>query len=401
MLNVLTVVWALEKGGTERAAINFASAYKKNGHDSRIIVTKAGGEREAEVANSGLRVASFASAATWTRDEGWFPDLIHLHSHGLDLAHVNWLRQVFGEKRFRLVETNVFGIPSPWEGALETSYQLSSWGLWQYSNRGGLIEKAAVMGNPVEPKNPPVNRAEARVQLGLAPKELVIGRVGQSSPRKWSPYYFSVLRELSEEQPLTFITVNPPEFLVEGLKKLPKVNHLHFPKILDGRELGQIYTSMDVMLHIADMGETFGYVLVEAELCRTPVVTLSTPWADNAQTEVVRHNRTGVVVQGSRNLARGVRLALEKEHFFDEEIPSLIARLESTVLAARVIQGEPGAAATARKISRPHYPSFGALGGYDWFWSRIPRRFAWILRGQVTRSEIVGILKIVPRLLRW
>jgi hypothetical protein len=65
-------------------------------------------------------------------------------------------------------------------------------------------------------------------------------------------------------------------------------------------ELVAAYSAMDVFGHAAAQGESFGYVLTEAMLCEVPVVTLSTPWGDNAQVEVVGHGVGGLVAANSR-----------------------------------------------------------------------------------------------------
>jgi hypothetical protein len=64
----------------------------------------------------------------------------------------------------------------------------------------------------------------------------------------------------------------------------------------DDSALSGIYGSMDVFLHAARIGESFGMVLAEALLCGVPVISLSTPDKDNSQIEVVGHETGGLVV---------------------------------------------------------------------------------------------------------
>ncbi|MDZ7736209.1 MAG: glycosyltransferase [Gammaproteobacteria bacterium] len=72
------------------------------------------------------------------------------------------------------------------------------------------------------------------------------------------------------------------------------------------------YSSLDVFVHAARQGESFGMVLVESMLCETPVITLATPYADNSQVEVVGHEQGGLVTNNKNQFIK----AMEKL-FFD------------------------------------------------------------------------------------
>ena len=45
----------------------------------------------------------------------------------------------------------------------------------------------------------------------------------------------------------------------------------------DDKELSNCYSAIDIFVHAANQGESFGMVLAEAQLCQTPIITLSTP----------------------------------------------------------------------------------------------------------------------------
>ncbi len=64
----------------------------------------------------------------------------------------------------------------------------------------------------------------------------------------------------------------------------------------DDTELRRYYGLMDVFVHAAEKGESFGMVLCEAMLSGLPVITLNTPLRDNSQIEVVPHGKAGFVV---------------------------------------------------------------------------------------------------------
>jgi hypothetical protein len=67
---------------------------------------------------------------------------------------------------------------------------------------------------------------------------------------------------------------------------------------------------MDVFLHAANIGESFGYVLCEAMLCGLPVITVSRPHKDNSQTEVVGHMRGGVIAATEHDLPAAMTLLI-------------------------------------------------------------------------------------------
>ena len=92
--------------------------------------------------------------------------------------------------------------------------------------------------------------------------------------------------------------------------------------------LREIYSCLDLFLHISNKGESFGHVLCEAMLSGVPVVTLSTPLKDNSQLEVVEHEVGGLVARDLEGLTNAVlrlyedRVLLEK---LARQAPDLIA----------------------------------------------------------------------------
>ena len=89
-------------------------------------------------------------------------------------------------------------------------------------------------------------------------------------------------------------------------KSIYKNRIIHIPKIYGDDALSIAYSAFDLMIHVAEQGESFGYVLAEALLCKTPVITLSTPWGDNSQCEVVGNRKGGYVVNKSNHITNAV-----------------------------------------------------------------------------------------------
>ncbi len=215
-----------------------------------------------------------------------------------------------------IVETNVFSEPSPWEGRLDYSFQLSEWCKRLYLARGGDAEKARVVPYPISvncfKRASLEHRQDFRDLCSFVKSDIVFGRVGQPSDPKWSPLVVETFNRLCNELPnARLLLVGAPPSIVEIAAQSPYCKQICCSQVVhDAHELSIVYTGIDVFLHVSEIGESFGMVLAESLLCNTPVVTLATPWADNSQGEVVRHGIGGLVAttpealfECSKNLA--------------------------------------------------------------------------------------------------
>jgi glycosyltransferase involved in cell wall biosynthesis len=139
-----------------------------------------------------------------------------------------------------------------------------------------------------------------RSELGIPVDAFVYGRVGQPVEVKWSPLLLRSFCEVAERYAdAHLVLVGLPPELQRQFKLLPekvraRVHQL--PIVNTDVELQRYYGTMDVFVHAADKGESFGMVLCEAMLCGLPVITLSRPLRDNSQIEVVRNGEAGIVV---------------------------------------------------------------------------------------------------------
>jgi glycosyltransferase involved in cell wall biosynthesis len=143
-------------------------------------------------------------------------------------------------------------------------------------------------------------RQSFRRAHGIPADALVFGRVGSLLEPKWSPIIFEAFSAYAATHDHAWLLlVGMPVALRPALMTVPdyirkRVVLVEFMR--DDGELVDVYSSMDVFLHAARIGESFGMVLAEALLCGVPVITLSTPDKDNSQIEVVGHETGGLVV---------------------------------------------------------------------------------------------------------
>ncbi len=315
-MKILTVVFDLDKGGTKRAAQIFAEAYKMNGHDSRILTFYGLGSRYEEIKDF-INVWYEVSENNLEEIKKWSPDIIHIHSHGLKKKDVENMLDVLQDGNVKVIEQSVFSIPSPWESRLDFSFQLSSWALWLYNLRGGDRNKSCIVPCPVNCKNfyhrDCSEIKNFKEKYNIPENAFVIGRIGQSSYGKWSTMLIDCFNEIAQKRSdFYMVVVNPPINIIDKINDSPFKNRIiNIEKIYGDDNLSVVYSSFDLMVHIAEQGESFGYVLAEALLCETPVVTLSTPWGDNSQCEVVKNKIGGYVVNGYNGIIAAVNNYIE------------------------------------------------------------------------------------------
>jgi len=315
-LKILTIVHNLKKGGTQRAAQTFAEAYRKLGHDSRVFALYGLGTRYDEIKTS-IKIWSGVNNENISQINRWSPDLIHLHSHGLNVNDVNKILDNIQTKYNKTIETNVFSRPSKWAERIDISFQLSTWANWLFIKRGGEHFKTAIAPYPVKYQNFNIStRHEKEIykkHYGIQKESIFIGRIGQAYSDKWSLLLLDVFNELAEKlSNIYMLIVNPPECILNEIhKSFHKNRIIVIDEIIGDEQLASAYSAMDIMIHIAERGESFGMVLAESILCGTPVITLSTPWADNSQCEVVSNMIGGYVVNNKTGILKAIRHYLE------------------------------------------------------------------------------------------
>ena len=186
-------------------------------------------------------------------------------------------------------------------------------------------------------------------------------------------------RALRQESRLHLVFMEAPAAAEKEARDLGIDENCRFLKAsAKAADVTQFYASLDVLAHTSRVGESFGYTLAEAMAWGIPVLVDSTPWADNAQIELVGHNAQGLVagrpaafsaalVRLSRDPALRQRLGhsarAEAARF---EVGALTRSLEGVYARALLQQGHPNAA-LERMAARPTSPNeswvkeFGAL----------------------------------------
>ena len=295
-MRVLTVVYDLGLGGTQRAALNFANAYAELGHDSRIFATRDLGVRRTEL---GPDITLYAPQTELASIGLWDPEVVHLVSHGLQETVVRKLHKVCSPNTLWL-EHNVFAQPSPWGDLVTRTFVFSQWCSYQYfrhekASQSSLIVLPLPVAKEGYSKDMGAGVAFRR-RFGIPEKAFVVGRVGQPLLYKWSPKILDAFEHVAAKNSDVWLLLKgAPEELVSKVRKSRVCDRVVLIDELPEQDMPGCYAAMDVMAHFADQGEAFGYVLAEAMLCEVPIVTVPTPWGDNSQSEVVGHGAGGLV----------------------------------------------------------------------------------------------------------
>jgi hypothetical protein len=293
-----------------------------------------------------------------------------------------------------LVETNVFGRPAGFVEArtpdrtchmslasmLRCARQLGvpMQELYERGHRAVYLPVPTPAGYGARPSVP---RAAARQTLGVLPQELLACRITRPDLRKWSVRLERALPGLFAAVPeLRFVFMAAPPEKVAWLERRFGHRVICLEAQTDLDELASVYAASDLMIHSSGIGESFGLSIAEGMFHGLPVIVDSTPDMDNAQVEVVEHERSGLIVGSSggfvaatKRLARDpelrrrmARAAAERarECFADQVVVAEWERLYAEACVVAGVTTSPRIQELAARAPRPatqEYPVFPDL----------------------------------------
>jgi glycosyltransferase involved in cell wall biosynthesis len=180
-------------------------------------------------------------------------------------------------------------------------------------------------------------RREAKEELGLDPERPVVGRIGRAADAKWRDLLVDMVPELlrlAPEAQVVFVGATPAK-----RKRLARRGVLERCLLLepttDEGQLATITAACDVSVGASRIGESLGLANLEAMSLGIPVVTCSTPWADNAQVEFVEHGVTGLIANHPRPFAEAVATLLH-----DDELRGRLGESASRLVRERFDLGQ-------------------------------------------------------------
>lgn len=208
----------------------------------------------------------------------------------------------------KILETNVFHDYDPLEGDKIDGYLFMSQFSKNYYQKRGMQRPGVlydVMYNPVDFEE-------------LLPRtkkfSYTIGRCSRADDAKWHRVCIDCLPKVFRKVPEAHCVIQGiPDTMRHRLDRLSLDGRIDFfqPKV----DVQEFYQRIDVFIHGARVGETFGSVIAEAMANKIPVVTLSTPRKKkaNAQVELVEHGVTGYACRWSWQYGNAV-VELLKNH---------------------------------------------------------------------------------------
>ena len=281
-------------GCTAKTAVNFVVHLSKSGYDVEFWCQNIGPRSEELESNNIKYKVLTDSSITASLYKG--VDVIHIHSSGQNNEFLFNLISCKPSQTF-VVQTNVFGgYSSILNSFIDLNLFVSEATLVKYHLFGGSLSKSyEVLYNPVQ------KDIDFEIKAEKNSSKIVIGRIARPDLLKWDNEFLELLVKLKAAR-LNFklIIVGVPHIVKKEIENL-NIDVDFIDSLYGEIEIEEFYKSLDVLLHLSSIGESFGCVFVEAMNYGVPVIVKSTNlnkfqfWRDNAQVEVVKNGVTGYV----------------------------------------------------------------------------------------------------------
>jgi glycosyltransferase involved in cell wall biosynthesis len=312
---VAMVAGTLGLGGTEKGMVTHALRLDRTRFSPKVIALYEEGPRRADLEAGGVEVGCAQGNLERLIELLDGADLVHVFRHG---GHDPLLPEACRQTGVRiLVESNIFGAVdrSPDESLIACHLFLSLMCLRRYREWVGspepFGERHRVSYLPVDADRlrtlAPDTRT-AKLALGFDPDRPLVGRLGRAADLKWRDLLIDMAPHLIDLVPdvqILYVGMTPSKQRRAGRLALLEQIRAH-PAVADEERLAGLYRACDVVINGAVIGESQGVALAEAMALEVPVVTCSTPWADNAQVEMVDHGVTGWVANHPKPFAEAV-----------------------------------------------------------------------------------------------
>ncbi|WP_081859015.1 glycosyltransferase family 4 protein [Desulfohalovibrio reitneri] len=292
---------ALGPGGTEKTLQILASGLDRDRFQP-VVLALEDGPRRRLLQEAGVEVR--VSPDPLPVLQRLRPDIVHVHRAGW--PEPDLMRPLKLARVLRVVETNVFGRhdPSPLGRLAHRILFVSEFCRRRY----GLVHSIDVEGPRYDVLYNPV-RTDAYAHVEPDFSRPVVGRISRADPGKWSPLAMDMLPRLLAEVP-------EARYRVIGGTKEARARACELgvaetvdwlDPVLGEDELAAFLAGCSVFAHANAAGESFGMVIAEAMAAGLPVITHpSEGLRDNAQLELVEHDRTGLVAATAEEYGQAV-----------------------------------------------------------------------------------------------
>ncbi len=322
--NVLQIAPKLDLGGTEKTLQLFSQQLNKDLFNVIVCGWVEGGIRAEQLKIEGFKVycTNNDKQKLIKVMKGERINIVHVHRSGFGDNFV--IEAAYEAMVPVIIETNVFGRidETSWGKYIDCHIFISKMCALRYKHWLGIPWKSfsqrhRVLYYPVNLAEIDENRlsseriAQLKRQYGIPLDAPVIGRIGRPDLAKWpAPYSIkSILCELIKLVPnVKVVLMGAPKKILESLSEsfeLANTIVLLDPSPRTDKVI-EFYCLIDVLMHSAKIGESFGLVIAEAMALGKPVVTKSTPLHDNAQVELVDHGNNGYIAYNEKAFAEAI-----------------------------------------------------------------------------------------------
>lgn len=289
---------SFDLGGTGKVASIFAAHHDRSRVRPLAVAVLDPGVRATELQASDIEVRCAFGKRKALVDMLAGVDIVH--THRLNMADTTVLDACAEARVDLVVETNVFGgreRSAGRGGVVSTRLFVSQMCAMRYRKKSGLdcdafYKRHRTLYNPVDIERLCAlrpSRFDAQAWLGLDPGRPTIVRVGRDDDRKWGNMLVAMLPHLYKLVPdvqVVFVGATPyREGQLRDVGVLERVRCI--PPSSDSQEVASFYAAADVVVSASAIGESFGVAIAEAMALGIPVVSNATPWADNAQVEII------------------------------------------------------------------------------------------------------------------
>jgi glycosyltransferase involved in cell wall biosynthesis len=315
-LELAVVCNSFSMGGTAKAAVTYALHHDRARVRPRAIALTEPGVRAAELQARGIEVVCAYDDPGRLAQQLRGADVVHVHRFGLPEPLLPAACRAAGIEA--LVETNVFGSrdTSPDDAQFSAHLLISQMCAMRYRKRAGMgledfHRRHRTLYYPVDAealRTEAMSRAEAHALLGLDPERPTVVRVGREDDRKWGDVLIAMVPHLLRQVPdAQVVLVGATPHRRAQLRRLGVLDRVRcLASSSEPSRVAAFYCAADVFASASSIGESFGLAIAEAMALGVPVVTNSTPWADNAQVEVVDNGVNGWVANHPRAFAEAV-----------------------------------------------------------------------------------------------
>jgi glycosyltransferase involved in cell wall biosynthesis len=322
-LELAVVCNSFSMGGTAKVAVTYALHHDRGRVRVRAIAITEPGVRAAELEAAGIEVLCAGDDPARLAQQLRGADVVHVHRFGSAEPIVPEACREAGVGA--LVETNVFGYhdTSPDNERFSAHLFISQMCAMRYRQRAGLDlesfhRRHRTMYNPVDIEalqRDALPQPEARATLGLDPDRPTVVRVGRDDDRKWGDILIAMAPHLLELMPeAQIVLVGATAHRREQLRRLGVLERVRcLPSSSEPLRVAAFFSAADVFASASSIGESFGLAIAEAMAVGVPAVTSSTPWADNAQVEVIDNGVNGWIANHPRSFAEATAALLGDE----------------------------------------------------------------------------------------